>query len=78
VNLSAAEGHPSAVMSLSFCGQALALEYGIKHKLEAGLHKLPDNVDQHIAHLQLKAMGVKIGSLTKEQQKYLNSWKEGT
>ena len=78
VNLGAAEGHPSTVMSLSFCGQALALEYGLKHKLSAGLHVLPDSVDEHIARLQLKAMGVHIGALTKEQHKYLNSWKEGT
>ena len=78
VNLGAAEGHPSTVMSLSFCGQALALEYGLKHNLSAGLHVLPDSVDQHIARLQLKAMGVHIQSLTREQEKYLNSWKEGT
>ena len=78
VNLGAAEGHPSTVMSLSFCGQALALEYGLKHSLAAGVHFLPDSVDQHIARLQLKAMGVHIGTLTKEQQKYLSSWKEGT
>lgn len=78
VNLGAAEGHPSTVMSLSFCGQALALEYGLKRKLSAGLHVLPDSVDQHIAKLQLHAMGLKIGKLTGEQEKYLTSWKEGT
>ncbi|HIH10355.1 MAG TPA: adenosylhomocysteinase [Candidatus Diapherotrites archaeon] len=78
VNLGAAEGHPSTVMSLSFCGQALALEYGLKHRLEAGLHVLPDSVDRHIARLQLHAMGIQIDRLTKEQEKYLNSWKEGT
>ena len=78
VNLGAAEGHPSTVMSLSFCGQALALEYGLKNSLEPGLHYLPPEVDDGIARLQLKAMGVKIGTLTKEQEKYLNSWEEGT
>lgn len=78
VNLGAAEGHPSEVMSLSFCGQALALEYGVKHSLSPGLHLLPKEVDDHIARLQLKAMGIHIGKLTKEQEKYLNSWQEGT
>ncbi len=78
VNLGAAEGHPSAVMSLSFCGQALALEYGLRHKLVPGLHRLPDSVDAHIAGLQLKAMGVRTGALTSEQEKYLSSWREGT
>ena len=57
---------------------ALALEYGLKHRLEAGLHVLPDSVDRHIARLQLHAMGIQIDRLTKEQEKYLNSWKEGT
>lgn len=78
VNLGAAEGHPSTVMSLSFCGQALALEYGIKNELNAGLHVLPDSIDKEIAGLQLRAMGIRIDSLTKEQQKYMGSWKEGT
>ncbi len=78
VNLGAAEGHPSTVMSLSFCGQALALEYGLKRKLEPGIYTLPEHIDERIARLQLKAMGVKIGALTKEQERYLNSWKEGT
>ncbi len=78
VNLAAAEGHPSTVMSLSFCGQALALEYGLKNRLEAGLHVLPDSVDEQIARLQLSEMGIKIDALTKEQIAYLSGWKEGT
>ncbi|MBI4209984.1 MAG: adenosylhomocysteinase [Candidatus Diapherotrites archaeon] len=78
VNLGAAEGHPSTVMSLSFCGQALALEYGLRHDLKPGLHVLPDSIDMEIARLQLRAMGIRTGSLTKEQEAYLNSWKEGT
>ncbi len=78
VNLAAAEGHPSEVMSLSFCGQALALEYGIKNALKPGVHVLPKEIDRHIAELQLKAMGIEIDSLTDEQKKYLSSWKEGT
>ncbi len=78
VNLGAAEGHPSTVMSLSFCGQALALEYGLKNRLKPGLHVLPDSVDIEISGLQLKAMGIRIDSPTKEQLKYMNSWDEGT
>jgi len=78
VNLGAAEGHPSTVMSLSFCGQALALEYGLKNKLSVDLHMLPEEVDKSIAQLQLDAMKVKIDELTEEQIKYMNSWKEGT
>lgn len=78
VNLGAAEGHPSTVMSLSFCGQALALEYGLKNKLEPGLHRLPQEVDDSIARMQLTAMGIRTGALTKEQENYLSSWKEGT
>lgn len=76
VNLATAEGHPSVVMSLSFCGQALALEYGVKHhnELDARVHVLPSEVDQEIATLQLKAIGVKIDKLTPEQKKYLASW----
>ena len=80
VNLAAAEGHPSTVMALSFCGQALALEYGIKNKgkLKAGVHTLPKEIDDKIAELQLNAMGLKKGNLTDQQKEYLESWKEGT
>ncbi|MFH1225028.1 MAG: adenosylhomocysteinase [Candidatus Diapherotrites archaeon] len=78
VNLAAAEGHPSTVMSLSFCGQSLAAEYGVKNKLRAGVHQLPAEVDNMIAELQLKAMGISKDSLTAEQKKYSESWKEGT
>lgn len=78
VNLAAAEGHPSEVMSLSFCGQALAVKYALEKKLEPGVITLPREVDQKIAFLQLNALGVKIDTLSKEQQKYLFSWKEGT
>ncbi len=78
VNLSSAEGHPSTVMSLSFCGQALALEYGIKNDLKPGVHVLPEWADAEISRLQLKAMNLSIDTLTEEQKKYLNSWQEGT
>ncbi|MBN1941645.1 MAG: adenosylhomocysteinase, partial [Candidatus Diapherotrites archaeon] len=80
VNLSAAEGHPSEVMDLSFCGQALAVEYGIKNKgkLKPGVHMLPETVDDEIAELKLETMGIKKDVLTEEQIKYLASWEEGT
>ena len=78
VNLSCAEGHPSTVMAMSFCDQALGVEYGIKNKLGPGVHLLPEELDMHVAELQLEAMGVSIDVLTPEQVKYLNSWKEGT
>ena len=80
VNLACAEGHPSTVMAMSFCDQALSVEYGIKNKgkLQPGVHKLPEELDMHVADLQLKAMGLSIDTLNPEQVKYLNSWKEGT
>ncbi len=80
VNLAAAEGHPSVVMALSFCGQALALEYGVKNKgkLKPGVHVLPREIDDGIARLQLKALGIRHDTLTKEQHKYMTGWEEGT
>ncbi len=80
VNLSAAEGHPSAVMATSFCGQALAVEYLAKNKgkLAASVITLPEEIDDNIARLQLEAMGVRIDSMTAEQKKYVESWQEGT
>ena len=80
INLSAAEGHPSEVMSMSFCGQALACEYLVKNrgKLDARVHMLPPELDDSIAKLQLDVMDVKIDELTEEQVEYLNSWQEGT
>jgi adenosylhomocysteinase len=80
VNLASAEGHPSAVMDMSFANQALAGEYLLKNqgKLPVGVHALPKELDREIAALKLKAMGVRIDTLTAEQDAYLNSWQEGT
>ena len=80
VNLAAAEGHPSEVMSTSFCGQALAVEYCVKNKgkMENKVIQLPKEIDDSIAGLQLKAMDIKVDELTEEQKKYLSSWEEGT
>jgi adenosylhomocysteinase len=65
-------------MSLSFCGQLLAVHYGITHKLEPRVHTLPSYLDRKIATLQLASMGIKIDRLSKAQREYLSSWKEGT
>lgn len=80
VNLAAADGHPSSVMDMSFAGQSLAAEYIWKNKkkLENKVYSLPPEIDAEIAMLKLKAEGVYIDTLTKEQNKYLNSWEEGT
>jgi adenosylhomocysteinase len=80
INLASAEGHPSAVMDMSFANQALSAEYLIKQgkKLERKVYPVPPVVDQEIARLKLEAMGVRIDKLTKEQEKYLASWEMGT
>ena len=80
VNLASAEGHPSEVMSLSFCGQALACEYLVKNKdtLDPEVITLPPEIDDHISGLQLADMGIDIDELTPEQIEYLSSWQEGT
>lgn len=80
INLAAAEGHPSAVMDMSFANQALCAEYMIKNakKLEKKVYSVPEKIDKEIARLKLKAMGIKIDTLTAEQKKYLQSWEMGT
>ncbi|BAZ68026.1 MAG: adenosylhomocysteinase [Pelatocladus maniniholoensis HA4357-MV3] len=80
INLAAAEGHPSAVMDMSFANQALGCEYLVKNQgnLEPGIHSIPTEVDQEIARLKLQAMGIKIDTLTPEQLEYINSWTSGT
>jgi adenosylhomocysteinase len=80
VNLAAAEGHPSAVMDMSFANQALSVEYLVKRgrELEPRVHPVPEEIDRSIASLKLEAMGVRIDKLTKEQRRYLSSWQEGT
>ncbi|MFW6296461.1 MAG: adenosylhomocysteinase [Halothece sp.] len=80
VNLAAAEGHPSAVMDMSFANQAKGSEYLAlnKGKLEPGIHSIPREVDKEIARLKLNAMGIQIDDLSQEQLKYMSSWTEGT
>jgi adenosylhomocysteinase len=80
LNLSAAEGHPAAVMDMSFANQALAAEYMAKNAstLENTVYSVPADIDAEIARLKLASMGVEIDALTDEQQKYLASWDQGT
>jgi len=80
VNLAAAEGHPASVMDMSFANQAMACEYLAKHgkELEKKVYRVPAEIDQEIARLKLRAMGVEIDTLTPEQENYLTSWEMGT
>jgi adenosylhomocysteinase len=80
INLAAAEGHPAAVMDMSFANQALCAEYVKANagKLERRVYDVPDDIDKEVARLKLKAMGIAIDTLTEEQQRYLTSWEEGT
>jgi adenosylhomocysteinase len=80
INLASAEGHPSSVMDMSFANQALCSEWMLKHhaKLEKKVYVVPEDIDQQIAKLKLKSLGVRIDTLTPEQVRYLASWNEGT
>jgi adenosylhomocysteinase len=80
INLAAAEGHPSAVMDMSFANQALCAEYMVKNakQLQKTVYSVPEKIDKEIARLKLKAMGIKVDTLTPEQKKYLQSWEMGT
>lgn len=80
VNLAAAEGHPSAVMDMSFANQVLCAVYlaGLERPLEPRVHEVPAELDREVAAMKLAAMGMAIDTLTTEQQRYLSSWREGT
>ena len=80
INLAAAEGHPAAVMDMSFANQALCIEYLVQHgrDLERSVYPVPREIDETVARLKLRAMGKSIDTLTEEQQAYLASWQEGT
>ncbi len=80
VNLAAAEGHPAAVMDMSFANQALALEHLVHHagELEPRVYPVPELIDREIARLKLTAMGIQIDTLTAEQEAYLKGWESGT
>jgi adenosylhomocysteinase len=80
INLAAAEGHPAAVMDMSFANQALSAEHLAKHasELERKVYVVPEEIDKEIARLKLETMGIAIDTLTAEQEKYLSSWDQGT
>jgi adenosylhomocysteinase len=80
INLAAAEGHPAAVMDMSFANQALSAEYMVRHgrTLEKKVHVVPREIDLEIARLKLAALGVRIDELTSVQRTYLASWTHGT
>jgi len=80
VNLAAAEGHPAAVMDMSFANQALSVAYLAQHahELAKDVYPVPRELDEEVARLKLESMGIKIDTLTPEQQRYLSSWEEGT
>ena len=80
VNLGAAEGHPAAVMDMSFANQALGVEYVVAHhgELDRRVYAVPEPIDREVARLKLAALGIGIDTLTPEQRTYLSSWKSGT
>ena len=80
VNLAAAEGHPAAVMDMSFANQALAVEYMVKHHKEMtpSVYEVPQDIDREVATLKLRSLGITIDELTAEQKKYLAAWEQGT
>jgi adenosylhomocysteinase len=80
VNLAAAEGHPAAVMDMSFANQALSVEWLARHHAQLGpqVYPVPEEIDQEVARLKLLAMGIGIDALTPEQKEYLRSWEQGT
>lgn len=80
INLASAEGHPAVVMDMSFANQALSVEHLVKHhaQLEKDVYPVPDKIDQDIARLKLKKMGIRIDRLSPQQKMYLSSWSEGT
>ena len=80
INLAAAEGHPASVMDMSFSNQALSVQYAVRQagRLENRVYGVPKEIDIEVARLKLASMGVKIDTLTAEQQRYLQSWESGT
>ena len=80
INLAAAEGHPAAVMDMSFANQALCCEYltTLPERLKPSVYSVPERIDEEVSRLKLAAMGVSIDTLTAEQEQYLASWKMGT
>jgi len=80
VNLGAAEGHPAAVMDMSFANQALSAEYVARHhsELEPRVYVVPEAIDAEVARLKLAALGIELDAMTAEQAEYVASWRHGT
>jgi adenosylhomocysteinase len=80
INLAAGEGHPAAVMDMSFANQAMAAAFLAQNykTLEKKVYPVPEEIDKEVASLKLKALGISIDTLTPQQVKYLASWSEGT
>src|SRR6185503_6919367 len=80
LNLASAEGHPAAVMDMSFANQALSVVYiaANAENLQPGVYDVPEDIDQEVARLKLDSLGVRIDQLTDEQRRYLASWDMGT
>jgi adenosylhomocysteinase len=80
INLAAAEGHPASVMDMSFANQAFSVEFLVKNAatLEKRVYSVPEDIDREVARLKLRAMGMKVDTLTPEQKSYLESWEAGT
>jgi adenosylhomocysteinase len=80
VNLGAAEGHPAAVMDMSFANQALSAEYVVAHhaELEPRVYVVPEAIDREVARLKLAALGIELEPMTPEQEAYVRSWQQGT
>jgi adenosylhomocysteinase len=80
INLASAEGHPAAVMDMSFANQALSVDYLVKNynQLQRVVYAVPEELDKRVARMKLESMGIKIDRLTPEQEEYLASWSEGT
>jgi len=80
VNLAAAEGHPAMVMDMSFANQAMSVEFLTREarRLRRDVYRVPENIDREVARLKLRSMGIVIDELTREQDRYLRTWSEGT
>ncbi len=80
VNLAAGQGHPVEIMDMSFAVQALGMEHLVREhgRLGAGVHRIPDAIDEEVARLKLATLGIRIDSLTKDQKDYLSAWEHGT
>lgn len=80
MNLAAGQGHPAEIMDTSFATQAMGIVYMTENysKMEPGVHRIPDSIDDRLARIKLRTLGIEIDTLTDEQYEYINSWQEGT